>query len=273
LKRFTLLPAAVLLAAAAFFVSAGPSSADSSSLPTATISLTGSSISVGGTLQSGAVNLAITNTAKDAEPTLLHLNPGVTADQVLAALPKLPDPNNAAPYGQIVFDADAPKGTTNIQTTLPAGDYLALDTSGDNPAKFPHSTFTVAQSATPAALPGASASVHAIEFGFKTPRVLHNGKVVRFQDDGFLVHMIAGIRAPSAKAAKRISSLLKAGKDSKAEKLATGFNMFLGPVSHGGMDQMTLHARPGVWVLACFMPTQDGREHTQLGMVHTVRIK
>jgi len=273
LKRLVLLPAAALLAAGAFFVSAAASSADSSSLPTLTISLTGSSISVGGTLQSGAVNIASTSTAKDAEPTLLHLNPGVTADQVLAVLPKLPDPNEAAPYGQIVFDADARPGTTNAQTNLPAGDYLALDTSGPNPAKFPHTTFTVAQSASPATLPAAGTTVHAIDFGFKTPRTLHNGKVVRFQNDGFLVHMVIGLRAKNARGARKMTRLLKAGKDSKAQRLATGFDMFMGPVSRGGLVQETVKARPGIWVLACFMPTQDGREHTQLGMLHTIRIK
>jgi hypothetical protein len=273
LKRLVLLPAAALLAAGAFFVSAGASSADSSGLPTLTVSLTGTSISVSGTVQSGAVNVAATSTAKDSEPTLVHLNPGVTADQLLAAAAHIQDPNDVAPYGQIVSDADAPKGTTNYQTTLPAGDYVALDTSANNPSKWPHTTFSVAQSATPPALPAASATVHAIEFGFKTPRTLHNGKVVRFQNDGFLVHMVIGIRAKNAKGARQITRLLKAGKDSKTQKLATGFNMFMGPVSHGGLVQETVKVRPGIWVLACFMSTQDNREHTQLGMLHTIRIK
>ncbi len=273
MKRLLLLPAAALLAAGAFFVSAAASSADSSGLPTLTLSLTGSSISVSGTVQSGAVNVAAASTAKDAEPTLVHLNPGVTADQLLAAAPHTPDPNAIAPYGQIIFDADAPKGTTNYQTVLPAGDYVALDTSSDNPAKWSHTTFTVAQSASLAALPAASSTVRAIEFGFKTPRTLHNGKVVRFQNDGFLVHMVIGIRAKNSKGARTITRLLKAGRDSKAQRLATGFSMFMGPVSHGGEQQTTLKARPGIWVLACFMSTQDNREHTQLGMLHTIRIK
>jgi hypothetical protein len=30
--------------------------------------------------------------------------------------------------------------------------------------------------------------------------------------------------------------------------------------------------KPGVYVLACFMNTQDGRVHTQLGMERTIRI-
>ena len=45
-----------------------------------------------------------------------------------------------------------------------------------------------------------------------------------------------------------------------------------GPVSHGGMQQSVLNAPPGYYVEACFMNTQDGREHTQLGMERLVRV-
>ena len=64
----------------------------------------------------------------------------------------------------------------------------------------------------------------------------------------------------------------KAGKDSKAQKLATGFASFMGPASHGAVQQLTLSAKPGIYVLACFMDTQDHREHVQLGMLKTIRI-
>ena len=33
-----------------------------------------------------------------------------------------------------------------------------------------------------------------------------------------------------------------------------------------------VQAKPGIYVLACFMDTQDGREHTRLGMLRTIRI-
>ena len=46
----------------------------------------------------------------------------------------------------------------------------------------------------------------------------------------------------------------------------------LGPASPGAMQQQVLHAVPGYYVEACFMDTQDGREHTQLGMLRLVRI-
>jgi hypothetical protein len=48
--------------------------------------------------------------------------------------------------------------------------------------------------------------------------------------------------------------------------------MFAGPMSHGGIQQLVLHVHKGYWVLACFMDTQDGREHTTLGMEKVIRI-
>ena len=38
------------------------------------------------------------------------------------------------------------------------------------------------------------------------------------------------------------------------------------------MQQMVLDGKPGYYVEACFMDTQDGREHVQLGMERLVRI-
>jgi hypothetical protein len=39
---------------------------------------------------------------------------------------------------------------------------------------------------------------------------------------------------------------------------------------NGGYEQQVIRNRPGYWVLACFMDTQDGREHTQLGMERVI---
>jgi len=269
-KGFTMLAAVV---AAVALTMAAVSGADAPpALPTLSLSLTGTSLTVGGSMQSGAVNVTSTSTAKEVEPTLVRLNPGVTADQLLAVAPHIQDPNEVAAYGSIVFDATVPRGTSSVQTLLAPGDYVALDTEGDNPAKWPHAAFTVTAAAQPATLPAAKASVHAMEFGFKSPRTLHAGTVVRFQNDGFLVHMIDAIKVKNTSDAKKVTALLKAGKDSKAEKLATGFAGFMGPASHGALQQMTLNAKPGIYVLACFMETQDHREHVQLGMLKTIRI-
>ena len=38
------------------------------------------------------------------------------------------------------------------------------------------------------------------------------------------------------------------------------------------MQQEVLIAKPGFYVQACLMDTQDGREHTQLGMERLIKI-
>jgi hypothetical protein len=269
--------AGIVAALGVFFaVAGGLSSAQvAPSLPTITVALTGSSISVGGALQSGAVDIRSTTTVvKDAEPTFVRLNPGVTVAQALAfaATPAAADLNNVTrKLGAVVFDADAPQGTSDVQTTLQPGDYLALDTQGSNPAKFPYTEFTITQAAAPATLPAPAATVTSIDFGFRGPTTLHTGELVRFQNDGFVSHMIVAVKVKNVATARKAMALLRAGSRA-AQRLALGFASFLGPVSPGYGQQLVVRAAPGVYVLVCFEDTQDHRGHAQIGMVRLIRI-
>jgi hypothetical protein len=278
-KRIILLAAAAgAVAAGTLLATAGSSSAQSSSLPVITVAMDGKSITVGGALQSGGVDVRSTTTSEaSGQPAFFRLNPGVTPAQALAAAAAARgnlDPNSLNPFGSIVFNAEADKGTSDVQTTLQPGNYVALDLapSQSSNVRPPFSTFTITQAAQPATLPTPKATVRAIEFGFRGPSRLHRGDLVRFENDGFLYHMIVATEAKNAKAAKRIVKLLKAGKDNKAGRLAIGGYGFAGPISTGSYQQFVITQKPGVWVLACFMDTQDHREHTQLGMERIIRI-
>ena len=224
-------------------------------------------------MQSGAVEVVTTVTTEAAgEPLLVYLKPGATYAQASAALAAHNGDLNALdPYGAIVFDAAAPRGTSSAQTVLRAGNYVALD-AVTNAANLPHTAFTVTTATTPAALPTPGATVWAIEFGFRGASMLHDGELVRFENAGYLVHMIDWIRVKNLTTADRVKALLRAGKDNQAAKLASVLGAFAGPLSHGGLQQLVVNEKPGVYVLACFMNTQDGREHTQLGMLRTIRI-
>ena len=255
--------------------SAAPAAAKSAArLPQIIVTMTGRKITVGGALQSGGVQIVSKVTREpQGDPTFVRLDPGVTVAQFLAALPKIAaDPNNIDGIGSIVLSPQADKGVSSVQANLAAGLYVALDL-GSN-AKIPPLThFTIGTAASPARLPRPQATIASIEFGFRGPGRLHDGELVRFANHGFLVHMIVAARGRNAAGARRIARLLKAGRDGKAERLATGFATFFGAMSHGGYQQQVITARPGHWVLACFMDTQDGREHTQLGMERVIRIK
>lgn len=277
-KQFKLLVAAagaatcVAVLALSAFASAAPA------LPTINIALTGTKgITVSGHTVSGAVNISSTFSGKAPSgpnsngPSfgIVRLNPGVTIQQAAGAVQSHHgDVNALDPYGALIVSAQAP-GT--IQTVLtPSDTYVALNLTGNQPAVAP---FTVAQSASPAALPAAAATETAIEFGFRGPAVLHDGTMVRAENGGYLVHMITLSGVKNKATGQRVIALLKAGHDSDAQKLALPLSVsLLDPVSPGAMQQQVLHAKPGYYVEACFMDTQDGREHTQLGMERLVKV-
>jgi hypothetical protein len=263
-----------LLATAGSPIAAGAAPA-ASALPTLTLAINSTSITAGGTLQSGAVNVVSTVTGvKEASPALLLLKPGVSVEEVYAYLngKGSQDPNSASKYGSIVFDAEAPQGTSEAQTTLQPGQYIALDTSEKPSAQWLRTSFKVTAAAAPAALPSPEATIRSIEFGFRGPSTLHDGELVRFENEGYLVHMDVALQVKSMKSAKKVVKLMLAGKEKQAQKLIAGGVGFAGPLSSGASQQETITAKPGIYVEACFMDTQDGRSHTTLGMERIIQI-
>ena len=123
------------------------------------------------------------------------------------------------------------------------------------------------------ALPAAQATERTIDFGFKGPSTLHEGELVGFENEGFLVHMDLAFPVKSKAAAIRAAKLLLNGKEKQAQKLIAGAPVsFAGPLSTGGFQQETITAKPGWYVQVCFMQTQDGRDHATLGMERVIKI-
>jgi hypothetical protein len=272
-KRAAALATSALVAAVSL-VAVG--SAQAAPLPTLTLALTKTSVTIGGTLQSGAVNVVATATGtKEAAAVLFQLKPGVTPDEFSAFVksPKIRDLNNTSKLGSIVFDEEANPGqTAEAQTVLRPGTYMALNGEGEGGPKA-FTSFTVTASPAPAVLPTPGATVRSIEFGFRGPSVLHVGEIVRFENEGFLVHMDVAFPAKSKKAAGKIVKALVTGKEKGLEKLVSGAPFsFAGPLSSGAYQQETITAKPGWYVQACFMDTQDGRVHTRLGMERIIKI-
>ena len=261
--------AAALPGAAANAAVAGPEQplvAHTAALPVITVTMDGKTITVGGALVSGGVKVVSMVTGEPAGgPQFIRLHKGVTVAQFFKAAQG--DPNNAAPIASIVFSPRAPKGTSSAQVSLRPGHYVAADAGPTTPV---FTTFTITKAAAPAPLPAPQARMSSIEFGFRGPGTLHNGDLVRFGNDGFLVHMMVAARGASLAGAQKIAKLWKEGKN--AQQLFTGVTSFFDILSHGASQQQVIHLRPGFWVLACFMDTQDGREHTQLGMERVIHI-
>jgi hypothetical protein len=270
--------ASTLACAAGLVVNGGAASASggraaASGLPTLNLALTGTrSISVSGSEVSGAVNVVSTFTGRGVGiAALVRLDPGATLQQAFQAVQShRGDMNALGPYGSVVFDADAPSTT---QTVLTPGNYVALNIPMNGNGAPAFAEFTVSASSSPATLPAPKATETAIEFGFTGPSVLHDGTIVRAQNGGYLVHMITLIGVRNAAVGNAVTTLLRAGKGNQAQRLSNGnFLDLLGPASSGAMQQAVLSAEPGYYVEACFMDTQDHREHVRLGMERLVRI-
>ena len=250
--------------------------APAAALPTMTFKMNGKTVSVGGTLKSGAERIVFIVTGNSepmgAAPTLVKLDPGVTLAQFFKVLPAAAnDPNNLYGVAQIVMSAQANKGTSSVQVDLAPGTYIALDIAAPT-APPPLTVFTITRSKHPQALPKPAGVVTTIDFAFRGASKLHDGELVRWANGGFLVHMVQGIAAPNAATAGEIADLFKDGKDNQAGALATGSFAWDNGLSHGQSFQSVVSQKPGFWVIVCFFDTQDHREHTTLGMVKIIQI-
>jgi hypothetical protein len=250
--------------------SASSGASTAATLPTLKLSLTGTKgIAVSGSEVSGAVSVVSTFSGHgQGSAALIRLHPGVTFSQAFQAVQShRGDINALTPLATLFFDANAPSVT---QTVLTPGNYVALNITGNGQPAFKQ--FTVSTSSSPAALPAAKTTQSAIEFGFKGPSVLHNNTMVRARNRGYLVHMIALVGVRNAANGRALMVLLRAGKNRAARKLSTRFVNLQGPASPGALQQSVLKAKPGYYVEACFMDTQDHREHVRLGMERLIRI-
>jgi hypothetical protein len=250
--------------------------AQASGLPTLTLTITKSSISVGGATQSGGVNVVTTATGlKEANAFLFLLKPGLTVAEVEGAMKNQgagKDPNKTSKYGSVVFDPEVTSGhSSEVQTILQPGQYVALAQVGEHGPKL-KAAFTVTPAATPATLPTPQATIRSIDFGFTGPSTLHDGELVRFENEGFVVHMDLVIPVKSKSAAKQVIHALLTGKQNGLEKLVAGEPFGAGPLSHEAFQQQTITAKPGWYVQTCFMQTQDGRDHERLGMERIIKI-
>jgi hypothetical protein len=256
---------------------AATGAAQASTLPALSIAITPSSATVGGAHESGAVNVVSTDTdVKEATVILFLLKPGASVAEAEAFTREKKgahDPNNSSKLGSIVFDTEANPGQTGeAQTDLQPGQYVVLVGAGEGEVQV-RTSFTVTAAKAPVALPAPQATIRSIEFAFRGPSTLHDGELVRFENEGFLVHMDIAFPVKNMKVAKQVVKLLLAGKEKGLEKLVSGAPVtFQGPVSHEAFQQETITAKPGIYVQACFMDTQDGRSHTQLGMERIIKI-
>jgi len=249
----------------------------SAGLPVVQIAETNGTVTVTGTPQSGATELDFTtdqpakNGNTGATIGVIRLNNGVTPEQFEAGIK--PDGSNLAQFGSLETTADLSKGQTlKIQTILKPAQYVVADLDSP-PSSNRHTVMQVAQNPTPAALPKAAATVRMKEYKFTGPSTIRRGELVRTVNAGKQQHMAITLKVKNRKQAKLVESLLRKGKDKKAQKLIRGVGDLMDDVSPGAVNQSQVALPKGVWVLACFMTNSKGVEHTRLGMERTLIVK
>jgi hypothetical protein len=270
--RLGRLAVAALTANALALAGAAGSDAAPPALPTLPVTLTATSVSVGTAPSAGAVNVVtkVTGSVKEPSIVFVRLDAGATPAQVWAfANSKAGQQiDGIRRYGSIVFDAEPGES----QVALPAGEYVALLIVGEGKPRA-YTPFTVKPSASPVALPTPSAVIKSIEFKFIAPRVLRDGELVRFENEGFLTHMFIAVPTKGRFAARQFISAMLKNKEKAAFKHVAGTPVELaGPLSWGAYQQEVITAKPGFYVLVCFMDTQDHRNHAVLGMDRVIEI-
>ena len=245
--------------------------------PRLSISIAAGSITVSGTPGSGARNILTTAAPSLKEPAavLVRLRRGVTVGRLIAYLARnlTGSPDTISPYGSIVFNREAtPGGSTESETSLLPGTYVALNAEGEKSSLWSHVSFDIAAAGAPAPLPVPAAVERTRGFSFVGPVTLRRGELVRFENVGPGAHMDVAFRARSRAAAVTLAMDLRTGRDQAAEKLVSGAPAnFAGALSRGGLQQETITAGPGWYVQACFLETA-GRPNTRLGMERVIRI-
>ena len=277
MKRIILLCAVGAALVVVAVASAATGRKAAAALPVIGISEVNKTVTVSGTPQSGATELDFTTDLKakglESGTTLglIHLNPGVTPEQFSAGIK--PDGSNLDQFGSLDTTQGVSKGETiKIQTVLKAGQYVVADLNAP-PKSNLHTVVNVAQSAAPAALPAADATIRMKDYRFTGPRVLKRGELVRIENTGKEQHMAVALKVRNGRAAKKIEALLRKGKDRQVEKGLKVVGDLQDDVSPGAINQGVLTLPRGTWVLACFMTTAKGVEHTRLGMERTLVVK
>ncbi len=269
---------ALLCLLAALLLSCAGGVAAAGAPPELTVSIRAGSITVAGAQTSGAVEIATSAARGLKEPStvLVRLGPGVDAAEFESYLAsnETDEPDTISRFGAVVFDAEGRAGATSeAQTVLAPGNYVALNAEGERSSTWSHASFTVTSSTAPALLPAPEAVEKTFDFAFKGPRTLHDGEVVRFENEGFLIHMDEALPVRSSTAAAKLARDLLTGHERAAERLISARPVgFAGPLSSGAFQQQTISAPPGWYVQVCFLATQDGREQTRLGMERVIRI-
>lgn len=273
----------VIVASAALAASAGAAATivqAQGAAPTVSVTVAARQVTLQGAeaLQAGTTRFAVRRAGRgEHELDVAALKPGTTPAEFEAVLRRVRDPDSLLRFVTLAGGVGLFGTRSNGAVTLtlePNTSYIVLDSGGDNPRRWPMTSFTVGAATQTAVAPRRDAVVSMRDYRFTGARNLPRNGTVRFKNLGSAPHFaIAFPLRPGAdsEAAERAArgnqeralNRLVAGAPSEPQTLITA-----GAVN----DNEFGFAGRGRYLLVCFFET-DGKGHNERGMVKTVRVR
>lgn len=216
------------------------------------------------------------NTSKETDFTVLHLQDGVNAAEVQKAIDtKLSeDEIEALPVTIVGGTGEAAKGRpASFTISLVPGTYLVANTT--NEKRTPSIVLTVSGAANGAVAATPVTTVKMHDYKFELSRSLPRSGIVRVTNPGKRVHMMIAFKTQNAAGAKRAIKALRSGKEKAFNKEIRGFGSSADPISPGATVDIPVHYGKGSYVLVCFWQSKasKGKPHFALGMTKATTVK
>jgi hypothetical protein len=266
------LPKALLGAGVAALLAALPAMAAAGRPAAVTIaSPAAGHVDVGGGqgLTAGVTQITFTTRRKDATLALFELKPGVTPEQLAAALAQASGPRDVRDLAALRYAPEIGRGQdATAYLDLRAGTYVAADVSGGS---VPPAQQTIAIAAHPAGAPvarspRATGHIGLRDFRFVAPARIAPRGVLRYANTGRTFHYADAIRLGAHASFAKALTALRAGRSTVPG--STGFAPLIGLVGPGQTGEAPYRLARGRYVLVSFYADADShdRPQTRLGM-------
>lgn len=242
--------------------------------PTVTVTMTAKQITLQGAeaLQGGPTRFALRSGDKrDHTFTIAALKPGVTFAEFERVLGRARGPE---PVAKVVTFEGGGQSRAVTLSLRPGATYVALDTSGDDPRRFPRASFSVGAAQGTAVAPRPRAEVRLKNFRFEGARTLPREGTVRFRNAGRSPHFTVAFPLKPGADARAAGRAIRGNDERALGRLSGGPPSEPQQVLSPGRvnDQELTFRRAGTYMLVCFFETR-GKGHNELGMYRAVRVR
>jgi hypothetical protein len=228
-------------------------------------------------IEAGLVSITLENDGQESHHAqLVRLNDGVTLEQFQSALHEGPEAFSMVTWAGGPGTV-APGRRQQVTVKLSAGQYVLLCfiPSQDNVAHLDKGMvrpIEVVAPKTQASIsePKADAMVKLLDFSFVLPPEVKAGRQVwKIVNEGQQAHEIDLIKLAEGKAMADVNAFMQSPHAAPPFEDAGGFVA----IEPGEAGWLHLDLEPGEYVALCFVPDEEGKSHTEHGMVLSFSVK